>query len=101
MDSSNDLELDAFYRVIAPYYEQDYADLLQGADIAFYRRMAEVCGGPVLEMGCGTGRVLLPLARAGIAMHGMEASLAMLEQLRASLDREPAPVRDRVALTHG
>ncbi|MEK7755322.1 MAG: class I SAM-dependent methyltransferase, partial [Acidobacteriota bacterium] len=67
----------------------------------FYRRLAEACGGPVLEMGCGTGRVLLPLARAGIAMHGMESSLAMLGQLRASLDREPASVRDRVALTHG
>jgi SAM-dependent methyltransferase len=101
MDRSNDLELDEFYRVIAPYYEEDYASLLQGADIAFYRGLAEACGGPVLEMGCGTGRVLLPLARAGIAMHGMESSLAMLEQLRARLDREPASVRDRVALTRG
>jgi SAM-dependent methyltransferase len=101
MSRANDLELEAFYGVIAPYYDRDYADLLQGADIAFYRRMAEASGGPVLEMGCGTGRVLLPLARAGLAVHGMDASLPMLERLRASLAAEPAAVRERVSVTRG
>jgi len=101
MGDSSEFELDAFYGVIAPYYDRDYADLLQGADVAFYRRMAEACGGPVLEMGCGTGRVLLPLARAGIAVHGIDASVPMLEQLRASLRSEPAAVRERVSVTHG
>lgn len=100
METSNDLELDAFYSVIAPCYDQDYAGIRQGADIAFYRRMAETWGGPVLEMGCGTGRVLLPLARAGISVHGMDSSAAMLEQLRR-LDAEPAEVRERVRVTHG
>jgi len=101
MDSPADLQLDAFYRVIAPYYDLDFAGLWQGADIAFYRRIAEAAGGPVLEMGCGTGRVLLPLARAGIEIDGMDASLPMLEQLRASLCAEPSAVRDRVVVIHG
>ena len=95
------IELDAFYRVIAPYYDGDYADLLGGADIAFYRRLAETSGGPVLEMGCGTGRVLLPIARAGVAAHGMDASEAMLDQFRATLRAEPDEVRGRVALVQG
>jgi SAM-dependent methyltransferase len=52
-------------------------------------------------MGCGTGRVLLPMARAGIVIHGMDNSAAMLEQLRATLAAEPSGVKDRVSLTHG
>ena len=101
MGVSGDLELEAFYKVIAPYYDQDYEDILKGADIAFYRRMAETCGEPVLEMGCGTGRVLLPLARAGFSIHGMDSSVDMLAQLRRRLESEPADVRARVAVTHG
>ncbi|HZT33694.1 MAG TPA: methyltransferase domain-containing protein [Bryobacteraceae bacterium] len=99
--SRADLELDSFYRLIAPYYDADYADYLNGADIRFYQRLAEAQAGPVLEMGCGTGRVLLPLARAGVEMHGMDASLAMLEQLYDKLRAEPAEVRNRVVLTQG
>ena len=95
------MELDAFYRAIAPYYDRDYAGMLGGADIAFYRRLAEAAGGPVLEMGCGTGRVLLPIARAGVVAHGMDSSEAMLQQFRASLEAEPPEVRARVALTAG
>ncbi len=96
-----DTELDAFYKLIAPYYDEDYAPLLGGKDIVFYRRLAEESGGPVFEMGCGTGRVLLPLARAGIAMHGMDSSQAMLDHLCVSLRSEPAEVRERVSLTQG
>lgn len=91
----HDPELEAFYGVIAPHYDEDYADLLNGADIAFYRALAGESGGPVLEMGCGSGRVLLPIARAGIPAHGMDGSAAMLEQLRAKLRGEP------VTLTYG
>ncbi len=95
------MELDAFYRVIAPYYDRDYVGMLGGADIAFYRRLAEAAGGPVLEMGCGTGRVLLPIARAGGKAYGMDSSEAMLGQFRATLESEPPEVRTRVTLTVG
>ncbi len=95
----NDLELDAFYRVIAPFYDEDYAGLIGGVE--FYRQLAVECGGPVLEMGCGTGRMLLPLARAGITVCGMDASLAMLEQLCATLRAETAEVRERMTIIQG
>jgi SAM-dependent methyltransferase len=46
--------------------------------------LAELAGdGPALELGVGTGRVAIPLAQAGVEVHGIDASPAMLEQLRA------------------
>jgi SAM-dependent methyltransferase len=45
------------------------------------RRFAN--GGPVLELGVGTGRIALPLAAAGVRMHGVDASQRMVEKLRA------------------
>ena len=81
MLAGGDGELDAFYRVIAPYYDDDYADIHGGRDVEFYRKLAQSCPGPVLEMGCGTGRILLPLARAGVVISGMDRSLAMLQRL--------------------
>ena len=52
-------------------------------DVDFYRGLARKAGGPVLELGCGTGRVLLPIARDGIACTGLDSSEAMLGELRA------------------
>jgi SAM-dependent methyltransferase len=52
-------------------------------DARFYRALAEEHGGPVLELGCGTGRVLLPIAALGIPCVGLDASAAMLAELRA------------------
>jgi len=52
-------------------------------DAAFYRALAEEAGGPVLELGCGTGRVLLPIAALRIPCVGLDASPAMLAALRA------------------
>ncbi|MGW5559393.1 class I SAM-dependent methyltransferase [Micromonospora sp. NPDC003944] len=53
-------------------------------------------GGPVLELAIGTGRVALPLAERGLAVHGVEASEEMLAQLRAKPggDRIPVVVAD-------
>src|SRR5436189_2875890 len=51
-------------------------------DVEFYRSLAREAGGPVLELGCGTGRVLLPIARDGSACTGLDSSEAMLEELR-------------------
>ncbi len=44
---------------------------------------AEAGGGPVLELGVGTGRLALPLAAHGLEVHGVDASAAMLDRLRA------------------
>jgi SAM-dependent methyltransferase len=65
-------------------------------DLAFYRRIAEDHGGPVLEIGCGTGRITVELARAGARVIGVDRSSAMLQQARHRI--EEARVGDRVEL---
>jgi SAM-dependent methyltransferase len=55
----------------------------------------------VLELGCGTGRVLIPTARAGIEIAGLDASPAMLAVCRDRLAEEPESVRSRVTLVQG
>jgi SAM-dependent methyltransferase len=57
--------------------------------------VAQVGGGPVLELGVGSGRLALPLAGRGMEVHGIDASAAMVERLRAK------PGGDRIAVTVG
>ena len=90
-----------FFAGAARFYDGDYAALEYEADTPFYVELARECGGPVLEMGCGTGRVLLPTARAGVRIHGIDLSSAMLEQLARKLAAEPAGVRERVSYSQG
>ena len=70
-------------------------------DIEFYVAEARASGGPVLELGCGTGRVLVPTARAGIEITGLDASANMLARCRAKVEAEPEAVRGRVTLVRG
>ncbi|MBX2801327.1 MAG: class I SAM-dependent methyltransferase [Myxococcales bacterium] len=53
---------------------------------------------PILELGCGTGRLTLPIARAGATMLGVDRAPSMLEGLRRKLASEAAEVRQRVRL---
>lgn len=88
------------YGVIAELY--DHVGLYrERADVAFYLEEAGAAGGPVLELGCGTGRVLLPVARAGTEIAGLDASERMLAVCRERLTAEPAAVRERVSLVRG
>jgi len=70
-------------------------------DVDFFVDLAREAKGRVLEIGCGTGRVLIPTARAGIEICGLDTSPAMLEVCRRQLDAEPAAVRGRAELHEG
>lgn len=72
----------------ARYYDAAHDGIRGRHDVAFYLQRARESGGPVLELGCGTGRVLLPIARAGIPCTGLDAHVAMLDVLRA---KQPPP----------
>src|ERR1700731_3751250 len=89
------------YRVTAKYYDGAYSAKQDLVDLPFYLELAEQAPGPVLEIACGTGRVLLPIARKGIEVHGVDNSLPMLTILKASLSNEPQEVRQRVTLHEG
>lgn len=58
-------------------------------DVPVHLGFARRFGGPVLELACGSGRVLGPLVQAGFACTGVDSAPAMLERARARLDRQP------------
>lgn len=60
------------------------------ADVDVHLAFAARFGGPVLELACGSGRLLAPLARAGFAVTGVDSSPAMLERARQRLDASGA-----------
>jgi ubiquinone/menaquinone biosynthesis C-methylase UbiE len=66
----------------APFYDWENAQTLGRRDVPFWRRVASTADGPVLELGCGTGRVSVPLARAGVNLVGVDRSAPMLERAR-------------------
>ncbi|PKB82486.1 MAG: hypothetical protein BZY88_04170 [SAR202 cluster bacterium Io17-Chloro-G9] len=82
-----------FYGSVVPYAGR--------ADVDFFVEMARESAGAVLEIGCGTGRVLIPIARAGIDIVGLDLSPRMLSICREKLALEPEPVQARVRLVQG
>jgi SAM-dependent methyltransferase len=89
------------YLVSAKYYDGAYAAMRDLVDAPFYLELAKEIGGPVLEIGCGTGRVLLPIARERVEIHGVDNSGPMLGILRENLAHEEPAVRSRVTLHVG
>ena len=81
--------MDEYEGLLARNYDALY-DVMRSSssDAAYYRERARESGGPVLELGCGTGRVLLPIAALGIPCVGVDPSAAMLAVLRA---KNPPP----------
>ncbi|MBI2223033.1 MAG: class I SAM-dependent methyltransferase [Acidobacteria bacterium] len=71
----------------AAFYDWENARTLGRRDVPFWRRLATQVDGRVLELGCGTGRILLPLARAGIAITGVDRSEPMLAFARRRVRR--------------
>jgi SAM-dependent methyltransferase len=96
------------YNPIARLYDAWSASVTE--DVEFYVKEARASGGPVVELACGTGRISVPIAKAGISVIGVDASAGMLEvareyaategvvlDLRLGDLREP-PVPERVPL---
>lgn len=86
----NSYGADTYGERIAPIYDQRYPDVAAGQ----VELLAGLAGtGPVLELGIGTGRLALPLAARGVRVHGIDASPAMVDRLRAK------PRGDEVTVT--
>jgi SAM-dependent methyltransferase len=86
---------DPDYESIAALYAAEFppADA-DDPEVTFLRAFAERTGGPVLDLGCGAGRFLVPLAAAGYAVTGVDTSPAMLAQAAVAA----ADAADRVTL---
>jgi len=79
-----------FYDHVVPYRDRK--------DVAFFVEAAKESGGPVLEIGCGTGRILIPTAREGIKVVGLDLSPDMLRVCHERLLQEPEDVQANIQL---
>ena len=70
------------YDQIATVYSTDMGQSMAFDDVGYYRELCQRRGGHTLELGCGTGRILLPLLQSGIDIAGVDASPGMLAQLQ-------------------
>jgi len=85
------------YDIYAPWYDlQNEMD-----DVEFYLESLREFGGPVLDAGCGTGRLLLAFAREGYETAGFDTSQEMLERARKKFAAEAPDVRERAAISFG
>lgn len=83
--------------VDAELYDHEYKR--RKDDVRWYRALAEEHGDPVLELGCGSGRLLVPLVRDDeIAVTGVDLSAQMLRRCEERLANAPAEARARATL---
>ena len=82
------------YDLIAPFYDIEHQQFNEDLDL--YRNYAELCHGPLLELGCGSGRLLIPLAQEGYTITGADTSEKMLALARER--SEQANLSSRVTL---
>src|SRR5262249_30840191 len=88
------------YIVGADFY--DYVEAYRTRpDVGYFVDVVRETDGLVLELGCGTGRVLIPTARAGIEIVGLDRSPQMLAVCGRKLQEEPAGIQSRVQLRQG
>lgn len=87
------------YDDMVRFYEMEHRTFLE--DLALYRGFAERCRGSLLELGCGTGRLLIPLAEAGFNVVGVDCSAPMLACARRETASLPTSVASRITLIQG
>ncbi len=86
-----------FYNGFAEYYHHHLIAVGRD-DIRFYTELARSNGGTVLEVGCGTGRTLIPCAEAGAAITGLDLSEDMLAFCRGTIKTKSPDIRNRINL---
>ena len=91
--------MENLYKNTAWLYDLDNRDIVND-DIPFYIEYAKARQGPVLELGCGTGRVAMALAAEGSDVTGLDLSEDMLDVFRKKLADRPE-IADKVTLVHG
>ena len=87
------------YDKIAEFYDEDMGRNSVGKDIVFYTQQCRTAHTPILELGCGTGRISLPLAKAGKGVVGIDTSLPMLKQLQRKKN-EQLSIEERMRLRY-
>ena len=86
--------------VTAEFYDITY-DYIRRKDIDFFVEYSRRTSGRTLELGCGTGRILIPTAVAGCGITGLDISQHMLRKCQEKLDKQPTNIQERVRLIQG
>src|SRR6266487_5769456 len=86
------------YDLIAPFYDMEHAHFDE--DVNLYINFAQLCGGPLLELACGSGRLLVPLAREGYELTGVDSSASMLKLAQAALEQAGVAARCTLVQEH-
>lgn len=81
------------------YYSHAYQK--RTGDLGFYVERAQATPGPILEYGCGNGRITLPIARSGLHITGIDLSRPMVRDLRRALRLEDPSLQKRVTVLCG
>ena len=89
--------MSAFYTRAARFYDAEISDKTD--DLRLYQRLAAQYPGEILDVGCGTGRVLIHLAQAGCQAHGIDRNAAMLARLARKL-REMPHLQEHISYAH-
>lgn len=76
------------FETVARYYDEAYGAKPELQDVTMFKDFARRFGGPILEIGCGTGRVLIPVAKMGLEIDGIDLSEPMLSVLREKLRKD-------------
>jgi SAM-dependent methyltransferase len=78
---------------LAALYDLDHAPLEGGPDVEWFSGLSRRTGGPILELGCGTGRITVPIAQDGHHIVGLDRSAAMLERAERRARRANVEIR--------
>ncbi|HTD63705.1 MAG TPA: class I SAM-dependent methyltransferase [Verrucomicrobiae bacterium] len=78
---------------LAAMYDLGVSPLEGGPDVEWFSALARRTGGPILELGCGTGRITVPIAQEGHHIVGLDRSAAMLERAERRARRADVEVR--------
>ena len=87
-----------FYATVARFYDAENRDKTD--DLALYSQLAAEYGDPIIDIGCGTGRVMFHLAEAGYEIHGIDNEGAMLDRARQRL-AEKSHLQDKLTFYQG
>lgn len=86
-------------RADAIFYDQCSTGL--PGDSRFYVEEAQKAGSPVLELGCGTGRITIPVAQAGVEIVGLDRAPRMLQIAGENISKVGGDVGERIELVQG
>jgi SAM-dependent methyltransferase len=82
-------------------WDYDFFSPLGDTELNWYKRYSNITEGPILELACGTGRLVIELAKTGKSVMGMDLSAKMLEIANRNISTLAAETRNRITFIKG